>query len=69
MKAIKIGQEVTRIKPTNDYTYGRKGIVVEINPPRIRVNWLTERNGTMVTTCNSTHGKGIRTWVNERYIE
>jgi len=67
MKTFKIGQEVTRLGSVKDYCTGRKGVIVEIKLPRIRVRWLFEPSGNPIKTGNAKNG--IRTLVNEKYLE
>lgn len=54
-----IGKQVERI--ATDYTGGRKGVVIEIDQAkqRARVNWRTERSGSLV----NGRAKGLNTWV------
>jgi len=65
-----IGQDVIRILPKNNYTFGRKGAIVDIDfrSERVRVRWMYESDGRVVNTCNSKTGNGVRTWVNIRSI-
>lgn len=64
---FQIGAWVERVGSAKDYTTGRKGKVVEYNDDksRVRVQWLFERSGGVVTTPghNPHTGKGVRTWV------
>ena len=65
-----IGQDVIKILPKNDYTSGRKGTIVDIGfrSERVRVRWMYESDGSLINTCNSKPGNGVRTWVNIRSI-
>lgn len=67
-ETFKIGQQVQKVLPKNDYTFGRFGTIVEINLPRIRVRWTHELNGRTIVTCNANPGNGVRTWVNYKNI-
>lgn len=54
-----IGKQVERI--ATDYTGGRKGVVIEVDQAkqRARVNWRTERSGSLV----NGRVNGLNTWV------
>lgn len=72
---IQIGSQVERIGSSNT---GRRGTVEQIETKsndvfekttRYRVRWLFEKDGKPVTTCGSNSGKGVRTWVNKKFIK
>lgn len=68
---FKIGRSVKRILPKGDYTFGRKGEIVEISPDgkRIRVRWIYNSDGSFLVTSNAKPGNGVRTWVAATNIE
>lgn len=59
---VVIGMKVEKIG--TDYTGGRRGEVVEINPEqtRARVKWTHERSGSPVSAAGKNLKDGIRTW-------
>ena len=64
---LKIGIGVKRI--ASDYTNGRTGTIEEINGTRARVRWMYEKNGTYVHSFHGEPGRGVRTWVNCKYLQ